>query len=54
MCEGMVEGSGVIVRAVGPICKLKEVQGGGEDRLYVFKVFNWNAILIKRLEFFSP
>ncbi len=37
MCEGWVEGSGdgVIDRAVGPICKLEGVQGGGEDRLDV-------------------
>ncbi len=37
MCEGWVEGSsdGVICRAVGPICKLEGVQGGGEDRLDV-------------------
>ncbi len=34
-CEGWVEGSGdgIIGRAVGPICKLEGVQGGGEDRL---------------------
>ncbi len=37
MCEGWVEGSGdgIIGRAVGPICKLEGVQGGGEDRLDV-------------------
>ncbi len=31
MCEGWVEGSGdgIIGRAVGPICKLEGVQGGG-------------------------
>ncbi len=34
-CEGWVEGSGdgIIGRAIGPICKLEGVQGGGEDRL---------------------
>ncbi len=39
---GWVEGNGdgIIGRAVGPICKLKGVQGGGENRLYVFKVVN--------------
>ncbi len=37
MCECWVEGSGdgIIGRAVGPICKLEGVQGGGEDRLNV-------------------
>ncbi len=37
VCEGWVEGSGdgIIGRAVGPICKLEGVQGGGEDRLDV-------------------
>ncbi len=37
MCDGWVEGSGdgIIGRAVGPICKLEGVQGGGEDRLDV-------------------
>ncbi len=37
MCEGWVEGSGdgVIGRAVGPICKLEGVQGGGKNRLDV-------------------
>ncbi len=35
MCEGWVEGSGdgVIGRAVGPICKLKGIQGGGRTDL---------------------
>ncbi len=37
VCEGWVEGSGdgIIGRAIGPICKLEGVQGGGEDRLDV-------------------
>ncbi len=37
MCEGWVEGSGdgIIGRAIGLICKLEGVQGGGEDRLDV-------------------
>ncbi len=40
ICEGWVEGSGdgIIGRAVGPICKLEWVQGGGEDRLDVLHV----------------
>ncbi len=35
MCEGWVEGSGdgIIDRAVGPICKLEWVQGGGRTDL---------------------
>ncbi len=35
MCEGWVEGSGdgIIGRAVGPICKLEGVQGGGRTDL---------------------
>ncbi len=38
-------GDGIIGRAVGPICKLEGVQGGGEDRLdfliyiYIYLVF---------------
>ncbi len=37
MCEGWVEGSddGIIGQAVGPICKLEGVQGGGGSRLDV-------------------
>ncbi len=37
MCEGWVEGSGdgIIGRAIGPICKLEGVQGGGEERFDV-------------------
>ncbi len=35
MCEGWVEGSGdgIIGRAIGPICKLEGVQGGGGGQI---------------------
>ncbi len=32
---GEGSGDGIIGRAIGPICKLEGVQGGGEDRLDV-------------------
>ncbi len=37
-------GDGIIGRAVGPICKLEGVQGGGEDRLDVLHDYPFKAL----------